>query len=463
MKALEGVGRVAAALLLVYNPTALRASASLQPPAAALPTASAALPRAALGGHLAQSGRPPLTATVALAASAPAAISAASSPLADEVWALLDKYYLDRSFNGIDWQAEHKTILESRYTESEATAEAQKLVSALGDRYSRIIPAAKAGRLNKYDVTGIGLNLVISDSGEMLVGAVPPDDSAAARAKIRYGDKVLEINGQTTEGMTSFDALEAIQRDPAIATLRVQPKPGGASTEARAVTLQRTFTQARDPVKYRIVARADGVRVGYIKLSEFNAQCKARTIEALSDLERQGATRLVLDLRGNGGGVLDGAISIAGLFAERPLVLYVTDANGSRQPLYSREASVETLAPMEVWVDASTASSAEVLAAALHDNCRASLVGSKTYGKGVIQGVFGLSDGSSLIQTVASYATPSGAEINRKGVEVDKQQIFYSDVLGSSWVDQDVRSASITPVADRGVCSVPREVDPDLD
>ena len=109
--------------------------------------------------------------------------------------------------------------------------------------------------------------------------------------------------------------------------------------------------------------------------------------------------------------VRDGALGIAGMLMERPLVLYVNDANGARQPLYSREKALSAL-PLQVWVDAKTASSGEVLAGALHDNCRAAVLGQRTYGKGVIQGVFGLSNGGALIETVASYATPTGCVIH---------------------------------------------------
>ena len=147
-------------------------------------------------------------------------------------------------------------------------------------------------------------------------------------------------------------------------------------------------------------------------------------------------------MRGNGGGVLDGALGIAGLFLEKPLVLYVTDANGSMQPLYSREPLLDRSVPLQVWVDAGTASSAEVLAGALHDNCRASIIGGTTYGKGIIQGVFGLSDGGALIQTVASYATPAREPINKIGIQPDVKRTFVSDVLGSSYVDADIKLAT---------------------
>eukprot|EP00326_Haptolina_ericina_P011399 CAMPEP_0181203316 /NCGR_PEP_ID=MMETSP1096-20121128/19316_1 /TAXON_ID=156174 ORGANISM="Chrysochromulina ericina, Strain CCMP281" /NCGR_SAMPLE_ID=MMETSP1096 /ASSEMBLY_ACC=CAM_ASM_000453 /LENGTH=181 /DNA_ID=CAMNT_0023293899 /DNA_START=6 /DNA_END=551 /DNA_ORIENTATION=+ len=163
----------------------------------------------------------------------------------------------------------------------------------------------------------------------------------------------------------------------------------------------------------------------------------------MSKLDADGASRLILDLRGNGGGVLDGALGIAGFFIDKPLVLFVTDANNEMQPLFSRE-TIRWKQPLQVWVDARTASSGEVLAGALHDNCRTAVVGKTTYGKGVIQGVFGLSDGGALVETVASYSTPSGKAINKLGISPDEEKIFTSDVLGASFVDADIKSASFT-------------------
>eukprot|EP00967_Tisochrysis_lutea_P121159 scaffold199459_cov30-Tisochrysis_lutea.AAC.2 len=123
------------------------------------------------------------------------------------------------------------------------------------------------------------------------------------------------------------------------------------------VSLKRAYTMVSDPVSWKIIAKDDGSKV----------------------------SRIILDMRGNGGGVLDAAIGIAGLFSEKPLVLFVTDAGGAKQPLYSREPEVLARQPLQVWVNSRTASSAEVLAAALKDNCRARVVGTKTFGKGVIQ------------------------------------------------------------------------------
>ena len=292
------------------------------------------------------------------------AVASEGSPVAREVVGLLDKYFLDRTFNGVDLK-EAKRSLDAAgpLTDEQALEASTKIVKSLGDRYTRLLTPTQAKKLGKYDVTGVGINLIISDDGLVKVGAVPPETSDAAQLGVAFGDVVLAINGRSTEGMTSFDALEAIQNDDPSVSMRLKPTAGGAE---RDVVLRKEFI-TRNPVQSRLVVSDDGTKTGYIKLSEFNAQCKRKVKEAITGLRRDGATRLVLDLRGNGGGVLDGALGIAGLFLERPLVLYVTDANGSMQPLYSREAVLSTDVPLQVWVDAQTASSAEVLAGALRD------------------------------------------------------------------------------------------------
>ena len=241
-------------------------------------------------------------------AAGPAALSqAASSPVADETWTLLDKYYLDRSFNGLSWPAERQRlrILEPM-TDERAFDEADRLVGRLGDKYSRILAPSGAAKLNKFDVTGVGLNLIISDTGEMKVGSVPAPGTPAASVGIGFGDMVLNINSRDTKGMTSFDALEAIQGEGKLVEVTIAKSAGA---EPRKLVMTKTFEE-KDPVQTKLVD-AGGQKVGYIKLREFNARCKRRVGEAIDELQQQGATRLVLDLRGNGGGVLDGAVGIS--------------------------------------------------------------------------------------------------------------------------------------------------------
>ena len=401
-----------------------------------------------------------LTGSPAIAADEPAAAAVVEgSPVARETFELVEKYFLDRTFNGVDLRRANEQLdARGPLEDSQALEVAEKLVKSLGDRYTRVLTPQQAVKLGKYDVTGVGINLVIAENGDVKVGAVPPADSDAGRLGVGFGDVVMSINGLSAVGMTSFDALEAIQGDGASVSMVLRGKEGkGAERE---VTLRKTFV-TKDPVSYRLVEADDGseVKTGYVKLKEFNAKCKRGVRDAIISLEKTGATRIVLDLRGNGGGVLDGALGIAGLFLERPLVLFVTDANGSMQPLYSREPVLDASVPLQVWVDQGTASSSEVLAAALRDNCRASLVGGTTYGKGIIQGVFGLSDGGALIETVASYSTPSRGDINKIGVKPDRSATFVSDVLGASFLEQDIRSAKFSAPGGKS-CVAPEKPPP---
>ena len=177
-----------------------------------LPSQAAARCAAALDGEA--FGRAVLTFAVVCASSLgtlplasfaadiePPAVTA-GSPVAREVVGLLDKYFLDRSFNGVDLKANEKRLIASEpLTDQQALDESERLVSSLGDRYSRVLTPEKATKLGKYDVTGVGLNLVISDSGAVKVGAVPPAESDAARLGVEFGDVVLSINGKPAECM----------------------------------------------------------------------------------------------------------------------------------------------------------------------------------------------------------------------------------------------------------------------
>ena len=202
--------------------------------------------RALLAGVICASslvGGPP----AAISAEAPSVSAIEGSPVAEEVWSLIDKYFLDRTFNGIDWPAVHRQIeARSPMSEAEAVDEAERLVKRLGDRYSRVVGAAQAAKLNKYDVTGVGLNLIIAESGEMRVGAVPAPDTTAAAAGIRYGERVLRLNGQATAGMSSFDALEAIQGDGDRVEVEVQaPLLGGGVARRRVAAADEDGDAAR--------------------------------------------------------------------------------------------------------------------------------------------------------------------------------------------------------------------------
>ncbi|NEQ24750.1 MAG: carboxyl-terminal protease, partial [Microcoleus sp. SIO2G3] len=162
----------------------------------------------------------------------------------------------------------------------------------------------------------------------------------------------------------------------------------------------------------------DDRKIGYIRLNQFNANATAEVAHTISRFEDQGAEGYILDLRNNPGGLLQAGIEIARLWLEDGTIVYTVNREGIQDGF---EASGQALTddPLVVLVNQGTASASEILAGALQDNGRAQLVGDRTFGKGLIQSLFNLSDGSGLAVTIAKYETPAHHDINRQGIMPD--------------------------------------------
>jgi carboxyl-terminal processing protease len=161
------------------------------------------------------------------------------------------------------------------------------------------------------------------------------------------------------------------------------------------------------------------VPIGYIRLSQFNAYAVAELAHAIARLEKQGADAYVLDLRNNPGGLLQAGIEIARLWLDKGTIVYTVNRQGI-QGSFEAFGSALTHDPLVVLVNQGSASASEILAGALQDNGRAQLVGEKTFGKGLIQSLFNLSDGSGLAVTVAKYETPNHRDIHKLGITPDR-------------------------------------------
>jgi len=217
-----------------------------------------------------------------------------------------------------------------------------------------------------------------------------------------------------------MDVLDMMSNDESD-TVSVVFTHGEQSADSRnEITLKRSKQKATNPVSYFTQTLSDGSVAGYVRLREFNSEAVSELRIALEQLEAAGAQEYVLDLRGNTGGGFQFALNIGGLFmADKPMVTAL-GKQGDRMVFKSSYPSgVVTDKPLVLWVDGHSASASEVLAGGLRDNCRAALVGSRTFGKGKIQAVFGLSDGEGLTLTVAQYLTPRGSVIQARGLEPD--------------------------------------------
>ncbi|HIC96199.1 TPA: S41 family peptidase [Candidatus Bipolaricaulota bacterium] len=285
------------------------------------------------------------------------------------------------------------------------------LVEALHDPYSRFLTPEEYQRFTSIDLegefVGIGVQIAIRDG--RLVVIAPLSGSPAERAGVRVGDIILEIDGRSTEGITLDEAVALLRGEEGTeVTLKLQHLDGTIEE----ITIVRELIEL-DPVDHRL----EGERIGYIRITTFNRKTAPEFNTALQELLTSGVEGLILDLRSNPGGLLDGALLVASNFIDEGLIFRSTDRYGARD-YPTRGNSIPNL-PLAVLIDRGTASAAEILAGAIQDHRMGVLVGERTFGKGVIQTPYVLSDGSAVIITTAEYTTPNGHRVQDLGLVPD--------------------------------------------
>lgn len=268
---------------------------------------------------------------------------------------------------------------------------------------------------------GIGVVLHNEDDS-MYVGQVLAD-GPSANIGLLPGDKILTVDGDTVSGVgMPSDSVVARLRGPRGKKVMVEIEREGEG--------MKTFTIRRGVVPHTTVNCATMLddTTGYIYLSSFASTSHREFHEALLKLKQQGMQRLIFDLRDNSGGSLQTAVGIAGeLLPAGSLIVYTQGAHSRRKDVISHSGGLFTKGSVIVMVDENSASASEVVSGALQDNDRALIVGRRTFGKGLVQGEFELSDGSAVLLTTARYYTPSGRSIQRPYNEgTDK---YYRDYL----------------------------------
>lgn len=287
--------------------------------------------------------------------------------------------------------------------------------------------------------------------------------SAADKAGVGVGDWIVAVNGESTKGKTAFDIIDEINeaKDPSKVTMTILPAAHvGAqsiSDYTREVTLERTVQKIGNPVRYKISEeRPDGTKVGFIRILEFNSQVVPKLQEALQELSKAGSNAYVIDLRHNGGGAFQSAVEISSLFLKNRIATYVVDNSQTKLPFATAKNAdpvVDSTAPLVIWLDSKSASASEVLAGSLHDNCRAVLMGDTSFGKGLIQAVYGLKNGAGLVLTVARYVTPAGTDIQGSGISPDISGHVAPPIPGLS---TDTSGVDFADVRQRlSMCQVP--------
>lgn len=298
---------------------------------------------------------------------------------------------------------------------------ARGLLDALGDPYTRYMDARVFKEFSQ-DAAGFffGVGIFIDIRDRYLIVVQPIEGTPAHRAGLRSGDRILYINKVPTEGMALQEAVARI-RGPAgtKVTLRVGRDGQINDLEITRARVQIVSVQGPGTLDPAVQKELAGARLGYVRVLTFNEQTPKDIASALDNLSREGARGLILDLRNNGGGLLGAATQVADRFVpDGQPVVHVVDREGRRKTDRAGSGAKLTL-PVVVLVNEFTASASEILAGALRDSARATLVGQRSFGKGVIQTLFSLTGGGAAAVTTAKYLTPAGQDIHGKGIQPD--------------------------------------------
>jgi carboxyl-terminal processing protease len=276
------------------------------------------------------------------------------------------------------------------------------------DRFSDYFSPEALNRFNEEisgHFSGIGLTVSEVKMGLRVDGVFPK--SPAKEAGIEPGDVIVSVNGDSIAGENSQVSTDKIKGpEGSEVTIGVKSKGRGRVDE-----LEVTRAQIAVPVVTSKIKRAGGRKLGYVGMVSFSEGVHALLREAVEKVQKEGAEGIVLDLRGNGGGLLEEAVLSASVFLPDDEVVVTTDSRTQGHAVYKTVGDNLPKLPMVVLIDRNTASAAEILTAALADDAGAQVVGTRSYGKGVFQQEIGLSNGGALKLTIGEYFTPDGVNL----------------------------------------------------
>lgn len=287
------------------------------------------------------------------------------------------------------------------------------LLDSLDDPYTRFLEPTSYKEMKirlSGSYSGIGIYIGIKDKQLMVIS--PIKDTPAWKAGLKPKDKIISIDGKVTKDMALDEAVSLI-RGPRGSIVTVSILRGSAK-EAKDYKIPREKIVIKS-VETEILAG----NIGYIKLNTFENQNAAEEMEkAINSMKSKNIKGIIIDVRNNGGGLLQNAIEIGSMFMKDGVIVYTIDRDGKKETI-SSTGNLLWERPVVMLINESSASASEILAGALHDNRKAKLVGTKSFGKASVQNVKQLEDGSAILITIAKYLTPNGTDITKKGIEPD--------------------------------------------
>ncbi|WP_216903446.1 S41 family peptidase [Synechococcus sp. CCY 9618] len=356
---------------------------------------------------------------MALSPTGSVTISDSPKEVMDQAWQIVFRDYLDTTgkYTPDQWRKLRRSVLAKSYsTPKDAYEGIRGMLGTLDDPYTRFLDPREFKEMQidtSGELSGVGIQLSVDKETKELVVVSPIEGSPASRAGVQPKDVILSIDGKSTKGMSTEDAVKLIRgKAGTTVTLVLRRKDQNIDTP-----LTRELIEIH-AVNHQVNTAPDGTKVGYIRLKQFSATATKDMRAAVKDLEAQGVKGYVLDLRSNPGGLLVASVEIARQWINEGIIVSTKTRDGI-QDVKRATGQALTTKPMVVLVNEGSASASEILSGALQDNNRAVLVGQKTFGKGLVQSVRGLSDGSGMTVTIAKYLTPRNRDIHKHGIDPD--------------------------------------------
>jgi carboxyl-terminal processing protease len=267
--------------------------------------------------------------------------------------------------------------------------------------------------------TGIGARMTIRKELPTVVQVLP--NSPALRAGIKPGDVLAKVNGKDIHAMPLARIVELVRGRPGT-TVHIEVKRKNVPEP-----LDFEITRAEVPIENVVWSMLPGTQIAHLAIQEFGVDADKQLREALAQLKEQGTRGLIVDLRGNPGGVKDQAVAVTSEFLESGIVFLVQDVKGHRTEVPVLPGGVATEIPLCVLIDEGTASSAEIFAGAIQDYDRGTVIGTHSFGTGTVLRPFALSDGSAILLAVDEWMTPKGRVIWHQGIQPDIKVTLPSD------------------------------------
>ena len=337
----------------------------------------------------------------------------------DHVWQIVYRDFLDSNgkFQKSNWINLRKEVLSKKYSDSNEAYDAiRDMLSNLDDSYTRFLEPKEFNQMRidtSGELTGVGIQIVKDKESDDLIIISPIEGTPAFDAGIKARDKILSIDDISTEGMNIEDAVKLI-RGQRGTKVKLEILRGSQSFFK---TLSREKIEIKS-VSSKVNKTKNGLSIGYVRIKQFNANASKETRDAIKDLETKKVAGYVLDLRSNPGGLLESSIDISRHFINKGVIVSTVSKDGLKETKKGNGQAL-TKKPLVVLVNEGSASASEIVSGAIKDNKRGKLVGKKTFGKGLVQSMRTLVDGSGLTVTVAKYLTPNGTDINKSGIIPD--------------------------------------------